>query len=291
MSKNKDIAKAPILYENNPFNVAINGMRLLFQLALPIAIVTIIISIASLFTNMSQQVQVPSASAPAVSSNNSAQDTLDAIQNDAAIAKQDIQRALENNLPEILLIIGGVLVIFIFFAAIISSIFDYTAAHLSNNQKVTFTEALATSLREFFPYLWLKILVTIKIALWSLLFIVPGIIMAVRYSLAGVSFYDKSLGAQAATKDSNRLVKGAWLTTNASFTLFNLITFGTIQAVLQPGTKAVLYRQLNEYDKAGTPKPNAHILSWLTLIIPYVLLTLFVLITVAAIAYLFQNVS
>lgn len=291
MSSNNDTPQTSIQYENNPFNVALNGLRILFQLALPIAIVTIIISIASIFTNMGQQFQPPSASAPALSSNSTAQEALDAIRNDAAIAKQDVQRAFETNLPVVLLSISAVFIIFIFFATVVSSIFDYTAAHLSNNKKVTFTEALATSLREFFPYLWLKVLVTIKIFLWSLLFIVPGIIMSVRYSLSGVSFYDKSLGAQAASKESSRLVKGAWLTTNASFTLFNLITFGLIQAVLQPGTSAVLYRQLNEYDKSGTPKPKAHILSWLTLIVPYVLALLFVMLLIAAVVYFLQNAS
>jgi uncharacterized membrane protein len=288
-STKKDTTKTSIPYENNPFTVAVDGLRLLFQLALPIAIVTIVISIAAMFTNMNQQLHVPSASAPALSSNNSAQDTLDAIQNEAAIAKQDIQRAFENNLPEVLLIIGGVVLLFIFFATILASILDYTAAHLSNGQKVTFSDALATSLREFFPYLWLRILVAVKIFLWSLLFIVPGIIMSVRYSLAGVSFYDKSLGAQAATKDSSRLVKGAWLTTNASFTLFNLITLGLIQTILRPGTSAVLYRQLNEYDKKGKTKPKAHVLSWLTLIIPYILLILAVLLIVSAMIYFLQN--
>jgi hypothetical protein len=117
-----------------------------------------------------------------------------------------------------------------------------------------------------------------------LLLIVPGIVMAVRYSLSGAVFFDKKLKGNAATKESARLTKGGWLTTFASQSLMNIITLGIIELLLVPGTNSVLYRQFRDYEVHGVAKPKAHILSWLTLLVPPLLVLTFLLIIVAFIA-------
>jgi hypothetical protein len=278
---------ASIPYDNNPFTIAINGLRLLFQLALPIAVLATILSLVGLFSNTSQRLATSNTPIPIQSDTSASNNTLEVLRKDIVTMKQNVEQTFEDNLPTMLAAIGSTALLFVIVATLFASMLDYTAAHLSKNKKVALTDAFATAIREFFPYLWLRVLIVVKVALWSLLFIIPGIVMSVRYSLAGVSFYDKSLGANAATKDSSRLVKGAWLTTNGSFSLLNIITFGIMQPVLQVGTSAILYKQLNAYDQAGTTKPKAHILSWLTLVIPYTVLILsLIVLVIAAIALL-----
>ena len=77
------------------------------------------------------------------------------------------------------------------------------------------------------------------------------------------------------------LTKGAWLTTFASQALLPMLTLGALQRLTTPGTTAILYRQ---YSASDGPKPPAHVVSWLTLVIPIVLVIGFVLLAVALIA-------
>jgi uncharacterized membrane protein len=158
-------------------------------------------------------------------------------------------------------------------AALFGGVSAYTSAKLAQGERVSIGRAFRESFERLWSFLWLQILIFVKVVLWSLLFIIPGIIMAVRYSLAGVAFFDdtKAVKGNAAIKESLRLTKNAWLTTYASNTLFNIITLGAIGNVLSIGTNAVLYKQ---YQASGDKKPAAHWLSWLTLVLPFAILGL-----------------
>ena len=94
--------------------------------------------------------------------------------------------------------------------------------------------------------------------------------MAVRYSLAGVSYFDKDLRGNAAIKDSLALTKGAWLTTYASQYIMYFVTLGMAGELFVPGARALLYTQLNAVTSAGKVKPNAHVLSWIVLLLPFI---------------------
>lgn len=296
MSKATSKNETVLPYENNPFTVAITGLKIFFSLALPIALVAVVLSILNFYSQPSEllnsQTQSSSYSAEKLK-NLSPEDQLDVVfegtRNEFIARKNQLQEMTSQQLAAALAIISAVILIVMLVSTLFGAIFDYTAAQMSRGKRVTLSDALEGATSRFFPYLWLRVLVGIKIFLWTLLFIIPGIIMAVRYSLAGVSFYDKKLSPNAAIQDSSRLTKGAWLTTNASQVLFNLITLGMIQIVLQPGTSAVLYQQLNEYDKANVAKPKAHTLSWLTLIISYTLVIMFVMAVLAVAIYFLQK--
>ncbi|MDB5165484.1 MAG: hypothetical protein JWM00_374 [Candidatus Saccharibacteria bacterium] len=270
-------------YQNNPFFVATDGLTLLFKKAMPVAILAIVLACLSLFGNMAQT---------AVDISTGANSPSDERMMDDKASEQTVNNFFESISREEVAVFVGVglivLLVLIFVSTLIAGVFDYTAAQLAKGKTVTLQEALKGVLRRFFGYLWLNILIGIKVFLWSLLLIVPGIIMAVRYSLSGAAFFEKGLGANAATKHSSRLVKGAWLTTFSSFALFNIVTLGMLQAILQPGTVAVLYRQLNAFDAAKAKKPAAHVLSWLTLLIPLGLLVLLLLVggLVAYVSYI-----
>ena len=270
-------------YQNNPFFVATDGLTLLFNKALSVAILAIVLASLGLV-----------GSAVKNTSNIAMRDEsfTQRVQAPDKAAEQTFNNFFVSLTASEITIIVTVMVIVvltaIFVSTLIAGVFDYTAAQLAKGKTATLQEALQAVLHRFFSYLWLTILVGLKVFLWSLLLIVPGIIMAVRYSLSGVAFFEKDLGANAATKESSRLVKGAWITTFGSFGLFNIITFGMIQTILQPGTNAVLYRQFKAFETAKMKKPAAHALSWLTLLLPLGLFILMLLIggIVAYVIYL-----
>lgn len=270
-------------YQNNPFFVATNGLTLLFNKAMSVAILAIVLASLGLMGNAVKNVtNISMHDETFTQSSQSADKTTEH-------AFNNFVGSLTTSEITILVTIGViVLLTAIFVSTMIVGVFDYTAAQLARGKTVTLQEAIQAVLHRFFGYLWLTILVGIKILLWTLLLVVPGIIMAVRYSLSGVAFFEKDLSANAASKESSRLVKGAWITTFGSLGLFNIITFGMIQTVLQPGTNAILYRQFKAYDTAKTKKPAAHALSWLTLLLPLglVILTMLVGGAVAYVVYL-----
>ena len=246
-------------YENNPFMVALQGINQLFDKARGIAILLLILSVVSVILNGFDE---------------SGKD-----------GNKDMQ--LPNwPLEQWLLAAAIVAIVFLaalFIGSMVSGISAYTSLQIANGKKATLKEAFNAVLERFFSYIWLQILTTVKILLWTLLLVIPGIIMAYRYSLANIAFFDKGLRGNAAIKDSIKLTKGAWLTTFASQTLFDLITLGVISEVVNAGSRAILYRQFTAV-KDGA-KPDAHILSWLTVLLPLgvIVLALIVLGTFAAI--------
>lgn len=147
----------------------------------------------------------------------------------------------------------------------IQSVIDYTSARVAKGNDVSLSNALSGGFSRFGAYIWLQIIIATKVMLWSLLFIIPGIVMAVRYSLAGLSFYDKNISARAAVKDSLALTKGAWLTTFASSVLLDFISLGIASTLVKSGAQVRLYGQLDAVTQRGEAKPAPHLLSWLTL--------------------------
>lgn len=248
-------------YQNNPFFVASSGITLLFNLARNLAILFIILSVLSLF------------------SNNFSQD-------ENANQWNDTVRLFSNwTVGDWTLAVGSFFIIglaIMLISALFGGVSSYTSYQLSRGKEVTISEAFRNSFEHLWSYLWLQIIVGVKIFLWALLFIIPGIIMAVRYSLAGVAFYDdkKKLRGNAAVKESLRLTRGAWLTTYASSLLFNILTLGAISSLVSTGVNAVLYKQ---FDHLDDKKPAAHWLSWVTLFIPFVLIGLALMILMAII--------
>lgn len=248
-------------YENNPFFVATNGLDLLFKRAQSIGILAAILAALSMLGSLPSAFVQPDEPS----------------QTPSAPAQQSSVEQFPHIPAEVWLLIAGIVLVFaLVFVAIgiiIRGVLDYTSASLANDKPVTISEAFHAVFQNFWSYTWVIFIAGLKTFLWSLLFIIPGIIMSVRYSLAGVAYFDKQLKGDAAVKHSSALVKGAWLTTFASQNLLNLITLGIIQPLLVPGTNGILYRQLTA---TGDAKPKAHGLSWLTLILPLVLFTIII---------------
>lgn len=226
-------------YENNPFFVAANGIMLLFDLARGVGIMFLIFSLFSFFRSGPRW--------------------------DTAEPDNFTRFASSWTFLEWSIAVTGVLVFAVAVAllmAFFGGVSSYTSAQIANGKRVKLGKAFRESARHVLAFLWLNILITVKVFLWSLLFIIPGIYMTFRYSLSGVAFFDKGLRGDAAIKKSVQLTRNGWVTTFASNMLFNLLTLGALGAPTTIGVNSVLYRQ---FTKAGKNKPEAHWLSWMTL--------------------------
>ena len=256
-------------YENNPFFIASNGITLLFNLARGVAIMLLAFAIINLFTRGGER----NSDDPNKMWNDVANTVAPWSFNDWALAIGSGA------------IIGLALVMI---SALFGGVAAYTSYKLSQGEKVKLSEAFRVAFDNLWGYIWLQIIIFVKIVLWSLLLVVPGIIMAFRYSLANVAFFDerKEFRGDAAVKESLRLTKGAWITTFGSNMLFNFLSLGVLSAIVSTGVNAVLYRQFG--DLGDKKKPEAHWLSWVTLALPFILMIfafMFVLAFLAGIAF------
>lgn len=236
--------KSPAVpYENNPFTIAVSGMTLLFNLARGVAILLLVISIFSYYSG---------GWGPDKPANE---------------IQQDISNTVSSwTTTEWSLAVGSILIIglaVLMIAALFGGVSAYTSAQIARGKQVKLTEAFRVSFENLWSFLWLNILIFVKIFLWTLLFIIPGIIMSIRYTLAGTAFFDdtKHLRGNAAIKESLRLTKGAWVTTFSANLLFNFITLSIISDIVTTSVNAQLYKQFDGHDK----KPSSHWLSRVTL--------------------------
>ncbi len=62
----------------------------------------------------------------------------------------------------------------------------------------------------FWSYVWVSIVVSVVIGLWTLLLIIPGIIFAVYFTLVNYTFFFEDFKGYSALKRSKELVKGYW---------------------------------------------------------------------------------
>lgn len=86
-------------------------------------------------------------------------------------------------------------------------------------------ELLKKAKSKVFDFLSVILLSAFSIMLWSFLFIVPGVIAALRYSLAPWVYFYEGLKGTAALKRSNDLVKGYTAAVFARFGLLYLLFF------------------------------------------------------------------
>lgn len=291
--------KTNTAYENNPFFVATKGIELLFSKAKSIGIALAVLMAFSFLSSLpTYMVPAPVGQPPQSTQETTTETTtLDQPSTPATVSSKSEQSDKEwnefvngiKNVPASVWAIVGLIVMAVIVVAtlvgfLIQGAIDYTSAQIAKGKEVTLSEAFSGIFKNYWGYVWVQIVAGFKTFLWSLLFIIPGIIMSYRYSLAGVSYFDKKLKGNGSVKHSLALTKGAWLTTFASNSLVPLLTLGAANGLFTPGTRAILYRQFEPLTAKDQPKPKAHILSWLTLMLPlafWLLITLVVMLIVA----------
>lgn len=236
--------KSTVEYINNPFWIGVKGINLLFLKAQGIAILVTVISVLSVTRQLNINTEQPAAGA---------------------------EPTLPTFTPELIALIASIAVVtlltFFVIGTLIRGVAAYGAAQAAVDKEATFTEAFRAVIANFGSLLWLQLLMAVKILGWSLLFIIPGIIMAVRYSLANVVFFNKGLRGNAAIKESMALTKGSWVTTFAGQTLMSIITLGVLDFLVRTGSSAILYRQFDAVPQEERPKSHGLSIATLALMI------------------------
>lgn len=262
--------------DNNPFFIAFDGLTILFNRSIQVALTLAVISGVLFFVQDRASINVPES----IETN---QQLVDYFNEERAAFIDKIQ-SIDSGDWAVIGVIGTLLLLgVIVTSTLISGIGSFTAAKMMEGETVTLSEALDAVFDRFFSYLWLQILVILKIIAWSLLLIIPGVIMAIRYSLAGVAFFDKNLSPKEAVKRSSVVVKGSWVTTYASQTLFNVITFTLLQPLVKPSTNGVLYSRLGHYHDTKKSRPKPHSLSWAVFLLPLFGLASLILLGIAVV--------
>lgn len=255
-------------YQNNPFFIGYDGLVSFFRNAQSVAIYTAITSVSLGFIWFVINVIIQIASEANGTTNEASQPAWQA----SAASPIEIIVGVMATFGVIAAFVFIILVIW----ALLFGVGDYAASQLAQGKKTDLRTSFMVVISRFPSYVWVYVIIVVKVALWSLLFIVPGIIMATRYSLAGTVFFAEGKHGNEAVKRSAQLTKGAWVTTFAGLNLWNMITQGLMTAVVMPGILSILYAQLRETTDAGQPKPPAHWLSWLTLLAPLALIAIVV---------------
>lgn len=243
-------------YIRNPFSIAIEGIRSLFRFAKPVAIIFLILTVASAVTNFA-------TSAADLAQKYYTTEESASLYDENALPKFD--GISSDQLAATFVVLGGIFLIFfvtfIIATIIINGLRDVATAAAVNNQKISLGQAFSRLFKRLPGYIGLSLLVGVKIFLWSLLFIIPGIVMAVRYSLAGTAYFARDMKATDAIRYSTKITKDGWMTTFASYGWLNIVTLGFIQLLVQPGAQIQLFRQFDHLEQNGGNKPGAHGLS------------------------------
>ena len=253
-------------YINNPFFIGAKGINLLFLKAQSVAILLVILSVIMLVLG---NIPGPDSATP-----ETATPEVPAI-SEAAVS---VETAIGIGVG----VLVGVFVA-LTIGTFLTGVMSYTAAKAARGESSTIKEGLAATYRRFWSFLWLQILTTLKVVAWSLLFIVPGFIMAVRYSFANVAFFDKGLKGNAAIKHSIALTKGSWITTLGGLFFFNLITLRVLELLTTAASTTILYRQFETTPNNERPGPHGLSITMLVLTI------LLGLVLIAALFYLIAS--
>lgn len=284
MSKtnNVDLPK----YDSNPFTLAFNSFGRLFNTNAGWAIALLVLGIFGfiwqMFVNLIQLAANPESSTTSSTGAGMAE-KLPA--GSSAASSSDV------NVMAVVLVVVGIVIIVLIMIAIFSAIssfiggmFSYVAIKSEEGQKVNFNEAFQETSKRFFRLYFAQLLAGLKIFGWTLLFIIPGIIAAFRYTLLPYVVMGDSAeakGARSAHASTKMIVKGRLIEVFGVATVAGLIPF--VGDILRLTGNAALYRQMKLYSDADAKKPKVHWLNYVGFMLIGLAL-LFVLFIVAIIA-------
>jgi hypothetical protein len=273
-------------YDSNPFTLAFNSFGRLFNTNAGWAIALLVIGIFSfiynMFGNLIQLATMPGSSSNTTSSVEMA---------DKMPAASAAASSSDTNVAAVVLVVIGifiiVLIMIIIFSAIatfISGVFTYVSIKSEEGHKVSFNEAFEETAKRFFRLYFAQLLAGLKIFGWSLLFIIPGIIAALRYTLLPYVVMGDTVGekgVRSAHSSTKTIVKGRLMEVFGMATVAAIIPF--IGEILKLTGNAALYKQMKTYSDAGIEKPKVHWLNYAGLMLIGLVL-LFVMFIFAIIA-------
>lgn len=126
----------------------------------------------------------------------------------------------------ILLIILGIIGLVVILGLIVISVIAQAAIHQiikDDTRKYSFKEAWQVGYEKGVGFFSVTIWNSIMVMLWSLLLLIPGLIMGIKYSLAIWVFFYEGFNGRSALKRSKELVKGYWWPIFGRFFLISAI--------------------------------------------------------------------
>lgn len=255
-ASNDITAKPHTEYETNPFSVALKGINSLKDKANGMFILALVLGVINLFGGFNGN-------------------PFDQPAEDQRAGAGGSFSPNWEILAPIIVLIAVIFLASILVAFVLWGMYSYTAARLAKGEGATLGEAFNAVLANFWRLALVALVLFIRLLGWYLLLIIPGIIMQYRYGLSGlIAFAEPELKPSQVVSRSAELTKNAWFDVYGSFTSFSIITLGVMQGMTEIGASSVMYRQLRTLKESGAPKPPTHILSYLLLIIPIILLSL-----------------
>ncbi|MDO8335217.1 MAG: hypothetical protein Q7T74_00320 [Candidatus Saccharibacteria bacterium] len=270
-SKPQAAAKTPtIAYQSNPFSLSFDKFGLFFEKNLGWAIVLIVVPILYFFLQML----------------GAALDTTTASAHSAAhhAANSEVTPWLAATVVFLVafsaIIIAAIIFVSVAFNSFISGVFAYVALENDAGRTASFRGAIDAVVARFWRLLLAQLLATVKIFGWTLLFIIPGIVAAFRYTLLPYLIMDEP-ATKKGVKESHERIKT--LVKGRKREIFGVATVATIIPVVgsinQVVGNAALYRQLQVFSDKKLQKAPVHWLNYFGFILIglYILLIAFVI--------------
>ncbi|MFA5248454.1 MAG: hypothetical protein WC415_04490 [Patescibacteria group bacterium] len=122
-----------------------------------------------------------------------------------------------------MIILGFASLVAVIFAIYISIISKIGSFNLLKDRTEKILEVFKNSRVNFWGFVWISILTAILVMLWTVAFIIPGVIFGVYYSLAIYAFIFEGKTGMSAIKRSQELIKDYWWAFLGRILLFSLI--------------------------------------------------------------------
>lgn len=249
-----------VVYNSNPFSLAFNAFGRLFDKNIGWVIAFLFIGFITAAGQLGNGADM--------SANSSSQNEE---------FERIINRLSDLSPEQISVLVVGFLIMLLFAIVIsiviiaiqsfIGGMFAYVALGSEKGKKVAFNDAFEATRKRFWRLFLAQILAGIKIFLWTLLLIIPGIIAALRYILLTYVIMDEPAdkkGVIASHTKVKSLVKGRLIEVLGLVAAANLIPI--IGGVLQLSGGASQYHQLKTTYNNGKPeRPPIH---WLNYVAP-----------------------
>lgn len=270
-------------YVSNPFTLTFNALGRLFKYNQVWAIVLIVFGILGFFWQIGTSLVDLATRSPS----NYDHGSFSAASSSASTTSPETA-----TIVAIIIIIATVLIFAIVIGTVVNTfvqgMFTYVALASEKEQNVSFGEAFSATAKRFWRLFGAQLLAGLKIFGWTLLFIVPGIIAALRYSLLPFVVMSEPESDGRGVSESHTRIKA--LTKGRLIEVFGINTVGAIIPVvgslLTLAGGAALHNQLGFYHDNTLEKPKVHWLNYLGLILLGALLLFVLFITIVAVVIL-----
>lgn len=154
------------------------------------------------------------------------------------------------------------LVTFLLLATALNSYLIVIMTASAEGVRLSIGQGLKKTLRRLPAMIGASIIIGFLTILGLLFFIIPGLIFAAWYSLAGVAIVKEGLGPIAAIKRSKQLIQGHVIETWGVMSLQS-----TILGIAMLASMPVRFIQLDALKKQKQPKPDIHWANYLAILI------------------------